>query len=138
MENITQQCDRELALLLFNNECHYRALCSIAMRAISESDMLERSKAYYSEFFTFTDEQEEDVLEDLIELYAEYNPSSDMEEVTLSLINGQIRQAREQYNAIVIGNGGNEREVFIDLLHQVEKDFLPDETFNAIKKILGV
>jgi hypothetical protein len=136
MEDITKQCDQELALLLFNEECHYNALCSIARRAISESDMLERSRGYYSDVFTFTDEQEEDVKEDLIELYAEYNPPiSDMEEVTQSIINGQVRQAQEQYNAVVVGN---EREAFIALLEQVGHDFPEHEVHQTIKKILGV
>jgi len=137
MEDLTKQCDQELSLMLFNEQGHYSTLCSLARRATSEQDMLDCSRDYYGDFYHFTDEQEEDVKEGLIELYLEYNPPSDMEEVTQSLINGQIKQARRQYNAIV-DSKLDERAAFIDLLYQVEKDFLPDETFNAIKKILEV
>lgn len=139
MEDITQQCDQELSLLLFNTEFHYNALCSIARRAIDENDMIDCARDYYSDFYHFTDEQEEDVKDDIIELYAEYNPPiSDMEEVTQSLINGQFKQAQEQYNDIVLGNGGNEREAVIELLYQVGQDFPEDEFYQTVKKILGV
>jgi len=137
MEDLTGYCDNELSLRILNDEATYKAVVDEAAFRLREekSEYIADCICLLDQYFHYTDEQFNEAEPDLIDIFDEFS-IPDMETICNSRMNGQIRQAQEQFNRLAEHLG--ERETCFLLAIRAEEYLGQDGLNRSMAQIMGI